>query len=325
MNVRKRILITGGSGFIGTNAVEYFKNRDFEVLNIDIKAPQNEAHRFCWVQNDILNAERLRSLFVEFNPNYLLHLAARTDLNEKTDIKGYAANIDGVRNTIEAAKACDDLRRIVFASSRMVCRIEYQPLHEQDYCPPNLYGESKVLTEQIVREAEMNCEWILVRPTSIWGPWFDIPYKLFFTAIEKRLYFDPSGFDTVKSFGFVGNTIFQLRKLFDAPVDMVNSRTFYLCDYPPLRVRDWADLIRRNMNLSPIPTFPYPLLKGVALMGDLLSSLGWERVPITSFRLSNLVTDMVYDTSLLQKICGALPFDLEEGVRQTVEWMQEAD
>jgi nucleoside-diphosphate-sugar epimerase len=171
----------------------------------------------------------------------------------------------------------------------------------------------------------MNCEWVLVRPTSIWGPWFDIPYKIFFTSIEKHIYLNPGGFDPVKSFGFVGNTIYQLGKLFDAPVEVVNRRTFYLCDYPPLRVRHWADLIRRNMDLAPILTFPYTLLKGAALIGDLLWSLGWDRVPITRCRLSNLVTDMVYDTSLLHDICGELPFDLEESVRQTVEWMQAAE
>jgi nucleoside-diphosphate-sugar epimerase len=107
-----------------------------------------------------------------------------------------------------------------------------------------------------------------------------------------------------------------------APKEMINHKTFYLCDYPPLNVRKWAELIRREMNSKKIPEYPIPLLKIVALVGDILLKAGWRRVPITSFRLNNLVSDMVYDTHELENICGPLPYDLETGVIDTVQWMK---
>ena len=163
---RPRILITGGSGFIGTNAVEHWLNLGFDVMNLDVKPPQNGAHRDLWLRCDITEPSELRAAYEAFRPHYLLHLAARTDLDERRNLSGYAANIDGVRNLLDIVGP--PLRRAIFASSRMVCRIGYQPQHEDDFAPPNLYGQSKVEGERLVRSSAMNCEWVIVRPTSIW-------------------------------------------------------------------------------------------------------------------------------------------------------------
>lgn len=317
----KKIVITGGSGFIGINAVEYYRRMNWSVLNIDIRKPRNVAHADRWVECDILDLKQYQQVAQEFDPDYFLHLAARTDLHEKRTIDGYAANTLGVQNTIRAANACRNLKRIVFASSRMVCKIGYQPKHDSDYCPPNLYGKSKVIGEQYVKENKLTSEWTIVRPTSIWGPWFDVPYRNFFDMIQKGLYFNPGGVDPLKSFGFVENTIYQLHQLLNARSEFVTGRVFYVCDYPPLRLSEWSELIRRQMRKKPIPTIPFWMLKSAAFIGDTLSLFGFRNAPLSSFRLNNLVTTMVHDTRDLEQICGTLPYSLEEGVRKTVKWL----
>src|SRR6266516_8060523 len=92
-----RVLITGGSGFIGTNAVEYFAARGSDVLNLDIRPPRNPAHRAVWRESDIQDHSALRTAVKAFDPHYVIHLAARTDLLETKDIRGYAANYEGTR------------------------------------------------------------------------------------------------------------------------------------------------------------------------------------------------------------------------------------
>jgi nucleoside-diphosphate-sugar epimerase len=318
-----RILITGGSGFIGTNAVEHFHARGYEVLNLDQKPPANPAHQDFWRKCDVREAAELLAEVCRFVPDYVLHLAARTDLAETRNLSGYDANIRGVENVIEAIRRCGSVKRTIFASSRMVCRIAYQPVSETDYCPPNLYGESKVLGEKIVREANLKCEWLLVRPTSIWGPWFDVPYKTFFLTIARRMYVHPGKYDPLKSFGFVGNTVVQLDRLLHSSREVVNGKVLYLCDYPPLRLRHWAELIRVAMNRPSVPSVAYSVLRPVATVGDILQRMGWYRVPLTSFKLRNLITEMEYDTTLLRQVCGELPFDLETGVVRTIAWMRE--
>ncbi len=44
--------------------------------------------------------------------------------------------------------------------------------------------------------------------------------------------------------------------------------------------------------------------------------------PLTSFRVDNLLTEMVYDSGPTQRIAGELPFTMAEGVRATVEWLR---
>ncbi len=320
----KRILITGGSGFIGTNLVAYYANRGFEVVNIDIKPPRNPLHQSFWWQCDILDKPAYQKIASDYAPELFVHLAARTDLEGST-LDDYRANTRGVENTIEVIQNTTSISKALFASSRMVCKIDYVPKDELDYCPPNHYGESKMLGEKLVRNSSFNCSWIIVRPTSIWGPWFDIPYKIFFNTIRRGTYFHPGTHDPNKSFGYVGNTVYEIDRIMSSLDEKINGKTLYLCDYPPINVKKWANRINSEFGRTPIKSIPFSVLKLASIFGDGLTFMGVKSFPITSFRLSNLITDMVYDTSELERICGPLPFSLEEGVAQTVRYMKESE
>jgi len=317
-----RVLITGGSGFIGTNLIDHYLARGATVLNVDVAPPKRPEHSPHWRRVDLLDAEALRQAIREFVPTQVLHMAARTDLLGE-GLADYGANIKGVANLIGALSGVYSVERVVFASSRMVCRIGYTPLSDTDYCPSTVYGASKVEGERIVREADLSAHWMIVRPTSIWGPWFDIPYKDFFLSVARGRYFHVGHQRVLKSFGFVGNTVHQLERLLAAPVGAIDRQTVYLADYPPLEVSAWADEIRRQLGTPPLRRLPHPLLKGAALVGDGLKRLGWDNVPLSSFRLANLLTEMVYDLQPLHELVGELPFSTREGITETISWLRQ--
>ena len=321
-----KVIVTGGSGFIGTNLVERFLEKGWEVLNIDIAQPRNREHVHYWRRIDLLDRETLVDAFAVYKPNFVLHMGARTDLDESHDITGYAANTEGVANTIEAVRQAGPVERTIFASTRLVHEIGYTPKSEVDYRPSTLYGESKVEGEKLVRQAAGKLgPWIIARPTSIWGPWFEEPYKNFFTAIAKGVYVHPGQRNPHKSYGYVGNTVYQIEKILEAPVEKINGRTLYLCDYPPLRLKDWAIQIQKALDTRPIRTAPLPLLRIAAAIGDTTKTFGWRHPPLTKFRLNNIITEMVHDTSELESIVGTLPFSTEEGTAITVEWLRKYD
>jgi nucleoside-diphosphate-sugar epimerase len=120
-----------------------------------------------------------------------VHLGARTDLGETEDIQGYDANIQGVKNLIDAINATPSVTRVLFASSMLVCKFGYRPQSDNDYCPDTLYGQSKVKTENIIRQTKLSAEWAIIRPTSIWGPWFAEPYLNFFQMIVAGRFVHP--------------------------------------------------------------------------------------------------------------------------------------
>ena len=93
---RRRVLVTGGSGFIGTNTVEAFLRDGWVVLNVDIASPKDPAHAPNWRRLDILDDVALPRAFVSFRPDLVIHLAAKTVLEERATPDLYAANIQGL-------------------------------------------------------------------------------------------------------------------------------------------------------------------------------------------------------------------------------------
>ncbi|OGO58316.1 MAG: hypothetical protein A2025_02020 [Chloroflexi bacterium RBG_19FT_COMBO_47_15] len=318
-----RILVTGGSGFIGTNFVEYFLSKGVQVLNVDIAPPRLPTHDPYWRNVNILDIGNLRAQVGEFSPSHIVSLAAQTGTNDRgRKLEDYATNIQGVKNIIEAAKSSQSLERTIFTSSMIVCSIDYHPKSENDYCPDTLYGESKMLGEKIVREVgDVPYSWLIVRPSGIWGPWFDVPYKSLFSMISKGLYVHPGDSDVNQSLGFVGNTVRQLDRLLQAPRGEVHGKTFYLADYPPINVRAWVDLIQRAFGAPRIREVPVWALKMVARAGDVMKLVGWDVPPLSSSRLKNMVASFVVDLDPI--VTDNLPYQLEEAVRVTVDWMLE--
>lgn len=318
-----RVFITGGSGFIGVNLIEFFLEKGIDILNFDIKVPRNKAHTEYWVEGDILDSEKLKLSVKKFNPDYIVHLAARTDLSGDT-IEEYPANIVGVANVIDAIQGAKKLKRVLFASSRLVCKIGYRPESEVDYKPTTAYGESKVLGEKIVRKraGDIPCPWMIFRPTSIWGPWFDVPYKDFFMMILNGRYVHPAGTKIRKSFGYVGNSVFMIQRFLTCETDLVHRKTMYLTDYPELEVKSWASLIATKSGGKAPRNVPGFILRIAALCGDGLKMCGWKNPPLTSFRLDNLLTEMLHDTKEVKIICGDLPYNLERGVEVTLAWIE---
>jgi len=318
-----RLLITGASGFIGTNAVDAALKQGFEVLNFDIKPPQKQSHQKLWREVDIRDYLLLKQELTDFNPTHILHLAATTGM-DVYDLDFFLSNTLGVKNLIEICKELPGLQRTLFISSLLVCENGYIPKHDTDYCPPNLYGKSKMIGEQLVRSEGTNLDWVIIRPTSVWGPWFEHSYKAFFKTIDRNLYFHLGNTSIVKPITFVGNAVhmmFQL--LFGENKEAISQKSFYLGDYPEHSTQEWANLIQKNMGVAPIKTMPVPLLRGAAMIGDLLKNLGWPDPPLTSFRINNMLTGAHYPLEPTEAVVGKLPFSLEDGVRQTIDWMYE--
>jgi GlcNAc-P-P-Und epimerase len=317
-----RIFITGGSGFIGTNLVQVLVNSGSEVLNFDRRVPLNRHHRAYHQIGEILDPEGLHSAIQSFQPELVIHLAGRCDL-DGLSLADYAANTTGVQNIISAIRGAGCVKRVVFASSRYVHPTAAQPQGDAEYAPFTFYGASKAEGEKIVRASGLEIPWVLLRPTSIWGPWFGIPYRGFFDTVRQGLYVHPRGERLYKTYGYVGNVVHQIKQFLSVPAEFVHGRVFYVADYQPIEIRKMAETIREAFGAPVVREVSMTVLRSLAKVGDGAKKVGWKNPPLTSFRLSNLRTQMVYDMSATEAIVGLCPYTTEEGVRSTVDWIKQ--
>ena len=237
-----KIIITGGSGFIGTNLLNYFIDKGIAVYNFDILPPREKSKIKYWVKIDLLDIKNLSILLNSIQPDFIIHLAARTDLDGMS-LDDYTANTIGTRNLIDKCNEVKSIKRVIYTSSMYVCMPGYSPKNEEDYLPHTVYGESKVAFEKIVKTTTKNHSWCIIRPTSIWGPWFSEPYYNFFKIVMNGLYIDIGEKGCVKTFGFVDNVVAQIIALIETEEEIINGRVFYLGDYTAYSISEWANEI----------------------------------------------------------------------------------
>ena len=313
-----KILITGASGFIGTNLLESLR-KDFNVINVDFRAPRNKEHIGYWQDVDIVDFNSLYKVATDFNPDYIVHLAARTDLDGKT-LEDYNANTIGVENVLKVASELPNVKKIIITSSMLVCKAGYMPKTQSDYNPTTVYGESKVRTEQITWNNPPQCDWAIVRPTSIWGPWFGVPYRNFFDMVRSRMYFHIGHRSCSKTYGYVENAVYQIKQILFHDTTDVDNKVFYLGDNPAIYIEEWADQIASQLGHK-VLRFPYWLIRCAAFVGDVLGKLGIH-FPMTSFRLKNMTTDNIINVDNTYRIAPNPPISRVEGIRRTLEWMK---
>jgi GlcNAc-P-P-Und epimerase len=317
----KKVLVTGSAGLIGAALVDDLIKQGMVVGGLDRRPVESATGAAVNYVCDILDGARLAACVGEFAPDAIVHLAARTDVDEK-DLSGYAANVEGVSNLVEAIRATPSVRRCIWTSTQLVCRVGYVPDSPTDYQPDTVYGQSKVRTEEIVRASDgAGREWCLVRPTTVWGPGVNPHYQRFLKLVKIGLYFHVDSGPLHKSYGYIGNITHQYVQLLRAPAEIIQGRTLYLADYRPIDLVNWCNAFQQSFGARAIPVMPKILVRMFASAGDALGHFGIHGIPFNSFRLKNMLTQYQFDMRETEAICGPLPYTMEEGVRITADWI----
>ena len=109
-----KIIITGGSGFIGGNLVNYFLKKNYFVINIDklsysgINYNMGNINKknYFFIKSDINNKKKVISALNKFKPSVIFNLAAETHVDRSIDGPEpfIHSNINGVFNLLEAIR-----------------------------------------------------------------------------------------------------------------------------------------------------------------------------------------------------------------------------
>jgi len=287
-------------------------------MNIDWNPPLDPDQRPYWRELDIMDQAAVEKAFKEFGPTHVIHLAARTDTDELVDVDAYRQNHEGTRILLEVVKQHPGIERIIVTSTQFVCEAGYQPAHDLDFKPFTVYGESKRRTEMVTREAKLNCAWTIIRPTTIWGPW-SLRYRdVMFKVMRKGLYFHPGKGRVIRSYGYVGNVVWQIDRMLNVPRALVDRQVLYVGDRP-FDLKEWVELVSRELTGKPVRYIPTGLIRLVAWGGDVLKAVRIP-FPISSGRFRSMTSDYVTPMDKTIQVVGEAPWTMQEGVKAMVLW-----
>jgi nucleoside-diphosphate-sugar epimerase len=316
----RRLLITGGSGFIGANLISEIDRRGgYEVLNLDLaplKFPSKSArYRRC----DLVDRQTMEQSFAEFQPTHVVNLAGRTDMFGAT-VDDYAANHIGTSNVIAAIRQTASVENVVFTSSQYVVGPGRPPDGDEDYRPHTIYGQSKVETERAIRGAHLSVSWSIIRPTNIWGRWHPRYPSEFWRVLKQGRYVHPGGPPVTRCYGYVGNIVDQMLTILAREDGSLNGKTFYVGD-PPIDIYEWTNAFSLELTGKPVRVVPRPVLLAMAKVGDLVIKCGGN-FPIFSSRFRSMTEDYITPMEPTYAALGTPLISMREGVHETVEWLR---
>jgi nucleoside-diphosphate-sugar epimerase len=160
---KKRILVTGSEGNVGSELVPYLESLGHDVLCLDIVQKYRSNYILC----DILNLSDAEQEIAKFNPEIVFHLAAMVSriTCEKSIAMAVSINMTGTANIIQLCKRYN-AKLINFSTSEIYGNQNILLEEEIIPTPNNIYGTTKLWAEQLVtyEGTHSGLQYINVRP-----------------------------------------------------------------------------------------------------------------------------------------------------------------
>ena len=183
-----RLLVTGGTGFIGSHLAEEGRRRGAEVVVLGLTdRPEEQANAELLsrmgaevLSGSITDAELCRR--AARGATHIFHLAVAMREGGKGDEFFESINLDGTRHLLEAATA-ERVERFVYCSTIGIYghRAPGVTTEESPLAPGNIYERTKVSAELLVRDFAEHCgiPSVILRPADVYGPRDQRLLKLF--------------------------------------------------------------------------------------------------------------------------------------------------
>ena len=311
------ILVTGGSGFIGTNLVTDLLNKGHNVTIYDKQ--QSELYPDLSIAGDIRDKEKLTRSMQEVGAVY--HLAAEHRDDVQPASLYYEVNVDGAENVVYALKR-NDVHRLIFTSTVAVYGLDSgSPNEESPLSPFNDYGKSKYKAEAIFNnwaDSDPAHCLVIVRPTVIFGEKNRGNVYNLLHQLSLGKFIKVGKGTNKKSIGYVLNLINFLAELLNyAPGRFV----YNYADKPDLSMNELIKIFHNTLGKNHQKQFKIPY--AIGLMGgygyDLLSKITGKTYPISSIRIKKFCANTVVNTDKLQKTGFLSTFTLAEGLSRMIK------
>ena len=315
----KKILVTGGSGFIG-----YHLHNDLahdRIINLDLEEPDFD-YRSTFIRGDVRDVAIVKNAIKGCDAIWNM-AAAHKDFGISRD-EYFSINEHGMRVLTEAATV-ENIKKFVFFSSVAVYgdsnepRTEGSPTH-----PSNDYGASKLAAEKVLEAwaaEDTSREVLIIRPVVVYGERnYGNLYRLM-KQIGKGQYVNIGAGTNIKSIAYVKNLVEAVLYLLDHMKSGVSIYNY--ADEPQLTSRTIGETIAAALGKSTPISLPYWLVYSLALPFDLIKKITGKDLLVSSNRVQKLTMSTHFKAEKIRETGFNPAFSNIEGLQNMAKWFKE--
>lgn len=324
----KNVLITGGTGFVGSHLVEKVKKKGHRVFVLVRKSSNTNHLQTLGVeclQAELTNQSALEKVFQDLKSRAILldtvfHCAALTKAKNLDEF--LQVNVQATTHLLDFLKQYQpQLHQFIFISSLAASGPTHfqQTISLTDTQPITDYGRSKLVAEEKVKQSGL--PYFIFRPTAVYGPREKDIFTIF-QLLNRGLHPLIGSHQQQLTFIYVKDLVNLLLKAMSQPV---NNQTFFVSDG---KIYDKAALghyIQQYLPKQAIQfTIPLWLVKGLAFCSQSFFAFQKKSSPLNLEKYRELKAESwvcpVEDT--FRTFNFSPEYDLEKGVLETTQWYQ---
>jgi nucleoside-diphosphate-sugar epimerase len=287
-----KVVIIGGSGFIGTHYINFLLSKELvtKIVCLDLKRPKIIHEKIEFREYDIRKPIKLDLK----NFDILIHLAALAKEPGYKWEEYFETNYFGTKNVCELA-TINNIRNIIFTSTMMVFKAGDKRNREEDLTAPDTaYGISKLLAEEVCinwKNSNSTNRLRIIRPGVVFGKDENANFTKLAKALKKNLFVYVGRKDTIKGSVYIKDLI----NFIEFVSNDDKERIIYNLVFPNLySIKDIVNNICNVMSWKRfIPVLPFRFLLLISYLFELLNIVGLKN-PIHHRRIEKLY----YSTNL---------------------------
>lgn len=322
-----KVLVTGGTGFLGSHVAEQLSAAGHQVVAL-VRKSSNRKFLSTLANVELAEGsveDRASVDRAAKDVDAVVHSAGI--VKARTEAEFFETNTQGTENLLEAALAhAPRLKRFVHVSSLEACGPSFdgRPIPLDQERPVTAYGRSKLAAEKAVISRRDKLPVVVIRPAAIYGPREIEIYEAFKAATRWQYPVIGDG-RMLGSYTYGPDCARACIQAIDA--DIPSGGIYFVDDGEPLPMaRAMGELLHEALGTKPLLRLgvPFPVLRLASLGVETYGKVRGKAVMLTREKVAMLRHHWVCDSSRTRDALGWTPeVSFPEGLRRTADWYRE--
>ncbi len=333
------VLITGGSGFVGSNFVQTLLDQGFKVRSFDLAPCPIQHENLEVVEGNICNIELIKEIVKDIDT--IFHTAAIIDLKGGREAtkefrdRSYDINVEGTKHLLREGQEAGVKRFIYTASNSVV--IGGEPIvngcEKMPYTDRfnDIYTETKVVAEKwvLAQNGDKGIFTCAIRPSGIWGPGDTTFFKQMFDQmiaglVKARIGMSGAKLDNSYVHNLIHGYILAAEHLVEGGTSP--GEAYFINDGDPVNVFEFSRPIFEAVGHT-YPKFavPAPLVKmAMAIWQALHFRFGIQAPPIPPLAVERIAIDNYFSIEKARNHLGYEPlYSTAQAMQDSLHYYKE--